>query len=125
MNEFKRWKFLPAGIGIILGLFIAASFLDILLAAIHPRFYSMGAFMAIFGVAGIFAALICYSVAIDMAPVKNEWARWTAIILIIISGIVFFFPLATLEGGEYEYAFKSFGVAMAAASLFFVKGKVE
>jgi hypothetical protein len=38
-------------------------------------------------------------------------------------GLLFFFLLAKMEGGEYEPAFKAFGAMMALSSLLFVKGK--
>lgn len=125
LNFINRCKYIAAAIGVMLTLFVAASLLDIVLAALHPRFYSIAAFMAIFGVAGIFAGVICYSVAMGMATVKNEGTRWSILLLLIFSGIAFFFPLATLEGGEYEAAFRSFGLTLALSSLLFVKGKIE
>jgi hypothetical protein len=60
-----------------------------------------------------------------MAPVKNEATRWSILLLLIASGIAFFFPLANMEGGEYEAAFRSFGLTLSLSSLLFVKGKVE
>lgn len=124
MNFITRWIYLPACIGIILLQFIAASLLDIVLDALYLRFYSTAAFIVIFGVAGIFAAVLCYSKAVGMATVKNEFTRWSVIILMIITGLFFFFLLAPLEGGEYEAAFKSYGVTLALSSLLFIKGNM-
>ena len=125
MSFVKRWKYLPAGIAVIMVIFIASSLLDVLLYALHPRFYSTAAFIVIFGVGGIFAGALCYAAAISVSPVKTEMARWSIIIMIIATGILFFFVLSALEDGEYAMAFKSFGVSLALTSLLFTKGKVE
>ena len=37
----------------------------------------------------------------------------------------FFFFLAKIEGGEYESAFKAYGVSVALTCLFFIKGNVQ
>ena len=125
MSLIKRWGYLPAVIGIIVLAFTLISLFDILIAVFYSRFYSTAAFIVIFGVGGIFAGIYCYSISIALAPVKNGFTRWSVIILMIITGLAFFFPLATLEGGEYEAAFKSFGVTLALSTLLFMKGKVE
>jgi hypothetical protein len=125
MKFITRWVYLAIGAGVILALFIAASLFDIVLAAIYPRFYSTAAFITVFGVAGIFAAVLCYGKSIVLAPVKNEFARWSIIALIWITALAFIFFLSALEGGEYQAAFISFGVALAITSLLFVKGKIE
>jgi hypothetical protein len=66
-----------------------------------------------------------YTYAIAQALVKNEFTRWSLIILLIITGLLFFLLLAKIEGGEYEAAFKAYGATMALSSLLFVKGKVD
>jgi hypothetical protein len=119
------FKPILACLGIIILFFIAVSLLDILIAVIYPRFYSNAAFVVTFGVGGVFAAAFGYTASIPLAPVKNEFARWSLIILMIVTGLLFFFFLAKLEGGEYEAAFKAFGATLAPASLLFMKGKVE
>lgn len=110
---------------IIIVLFVATGIFDVLLAAINPRFYSNAAFMAIYGVGGIFAALLSFTNAIKTFPEINEAARWSLIIANIIFGGIFFFPLAAIEGGEYEWAFKAFGLTLALGGFIFAKGKVE
>jgi hypothetical protein len=125
MNFIKRWRYLPVALVTITGLFIAASLLDIVVATLYSRFYTTAAFVVLFGVAGIFAAFISYTYAIAKAPVKNEFSRWSLIITIIITGLLFFFLLAPLDGGEYDAAFRSFGVTLALSSIFFMKGKIE
>jgi hypothetical protein len=122
MNYFKP---VIVCLGIILLLFVAVSLFDILIAAFYIRFYSNAAFIVTFGVGGVFAAAFGYTSAIMYAPIKNETARWTLIITMIISGLLFFFLLSRLEGGEYERAFKAFGATLALASLLFVRGEVE
>ena len=125
MNLVNRLKYLLAGPGVIPALFLSAGLLDIILASLFARFYSMAAFIVSFGVGGIFAGVFCYSAAISRAAVKNEMARWSIILMMITTGAVSFFFLSVLEGGEYEAAFKSFGVTLSLTSLLFVKGKVE
>ena len=125
MRHIKRWGYLPAGLFIIILFFTGTSIFDIVINAVYPRFYSTAAFIVIFGVGGIFAGVFCYTKSIDWSPVKNEVTRWSVIILMILTGLAFFFPLAALEGGEYEAAFRSYGFTLAITSLLFVKGKVE
>ena len=112
-------------IGIIILTLIAASLFDILLVFLYPRFYSNALFIVCFGVAGIFASFISYIQCISLAPEKNEFARWSLIILLIGTGLLFFFLLSEIEGGEYKVAFKSFGLTLAISTVFFMKGKVE
>ena len=125
MNYINHIKYLAIGLGVIIGIFVFASLMDIAIAVMNPRFYSNAAFITIFGVAGIFAGVICYFKAIEMAKEKNEFARWSIIILMIACGLLFFFPLAANEGGEYEAAFKAYGVTLALTSLLFMKGKID
>jgi len=101
------------------------SLFDIVLAVFSSRFYSNAAFITVFGVAGVFAACISYINCIAMAPKKNEFARWSLISTLIACGLLIFFFVARIEGGEYEIAFKAFGVTLALASLLFAKGKVD
>ena len=111
--------------GTVLSVFVVVSLFDIVLAVMNARFYSNAAFVVTFGVGGVFAAVLGYMNGISYAPVKNETARWSLIILLVVSGLLFFFVLAKLEGGEYEAAFKGYGATLSIASLLFVKGKVE
>lgn len=121
----KRIKPLLTAVGAIIIVFVAVSLFDILIAVLYARFYSPAAFVVTFGVGGIFAAVLSYQYGIDKATEKNETARWTLITLLIVTGLVFFFFLAKLEGGEYEAAFKAYGATLALGSLLFVKGKVD
>ena len=105
--------------------FVAASCLDILLVFFHPRFYSNAAFIVTFGAGGIFAGVLGYMYGIEKAIENKETARWILISLFIITGLLFFFFLAKLEGGEYESAFKAFGATLALSGLLFVKGKPD
>jgi len=111
--------------GIIVVVFIAVSLFDVVLAVLNPRFYSVAAFIITFGVGGIFAGTIAYTNGISLVEVKSEKARWTLIGFIILAGMLFFFPLSALEGGEYGPAFKAFGITLAASSLLFAKGKPD
>ena len=116
---------LLVAIAVITVFFILVSFLDIGIAFFYNRFYTNFLFIATFGVGGIFAAVFGYSYGIKASAEKNESVRWSLIITFIITGLLFFFFLARLEGGEYEPAFKAFGITLALGSLLFVKGKVE
>lgn len=120
-----RWKYLLACAGMILATFVAFSILDVIVAVRGMRFYSNAAFITVFGVGGIFAGMLSYINCIDMAPQKNEFARWSLIATIIGMGALFFFLLSELEGGEYRVPFKAFGVTTAACTLLFMKGKID
>ena len=61
----------------------------------------------------------------QQAVETNEIARWVLIALQIFSGLLFFFLLSKIEGGEYEPAFRAFGATLAFGSLLFIKGKTE
>lgn len=125
MNLARLLKPLLACICIIIIVFVAVSLLDILIAVFFARFYTNAAFIITFGVGGVFAATLAYTGGMDFFSIKDEWARWFLIIMLIITGFIFFFPLAKLEGGEYEAAFKAYGATLALGSLLFVKGTVD
>ena len=125
MNFINRWVYLPACLGIIILFFTLTSLFDIVIATFYPRFYSLAAFIVSFGVGGVFACVFCYAKAIDFATVKNEFTRWSVIILIWITALLFIFLLSVLEGGEYEAAFISFGITLALTTLLFIKGSVS
>ncbi|MBC7872776.1 MAG: hypothetical protein H7Y01_02205 [Ferruginibacter sp.] len=120
----KHAKSLLATLLAIIIVFAAASLLDIIIATINSRFYTTAAFIVIFGVAGVFAATLGFMYGMEAAAAKNEFTRWSLIIFIILAGLVFFFFLAKIEGGDYEPAFKAYGATMTFSTLLFVKGKV-
>ncbi len=124
MNIIKRWIYLPACAGIIVFMFILTSLLDVVLAVFSQRFYSTAAFIVMFGVGGVFAAMFSYTKAVDFAGLKNEFTRWSSIILIWIMALLFIFLFSVLEGGEYAAAFISFGITLALTTLLFMKGEV-
>jgi hypothetical protein len=57
--------------------------------------------------------------AINLSPEKNEWARWSLIVTLIIAGLLFFFLLSEIEGGEYAAAFKAFEFTLVLTSFIF------
>jgi hypothetical protein len=105
--------------------FIAISLFDIVLAVLYARFYSNAAFITTFGIGGVFAGLMAYTYGISVAKNKNETARWTLIGLLMGIGLLFFFFLARLEGGEYEAAFKAYGLTTGLSPLLMAKGKPD
>jgi hypothetical protein len=105
--------------------FIAISLFDIVLAVLYARFYSNAAFFTTFGIGGVFAGLMAYTYGISVAKNKNETARWTLIGLLMGIGLLFFFFLARLEGGEYEAAFKAYGLTTGLSPLLMAKGKPD
>lgn len=111
--------------GIIFIMLVVTSLFDILLVFFNPRFYSPALFIVTFGVGGVFAAVFSYMYGIQLSPEKNEIARWSIISTLIISGLLFFFFLAKIEGGEYSAAFKAYGVMLCISSLLFKSGKVD
>lgn len=126
MNTFwQRWRYLAFVIGVITGIFVFASIADIVIAALNGRFYSNAVFITLFGVAGVFASFLSYTSGIDYAPVKNAFAKWSIIIIQISIGLLIFFLLSELEGGEYRVPFKAFGVTLFICSIFFIKDKFE
>ena len=118
----KLLKIIALGLGVIIGIFVFASLGDIVIAVMNARFYSDAAFITIFGVAGIFAGVISYTMITDQGKEKDKFTHWSTIILMVGCGLIFFFPLATIEGGEYKAAFKAYGATLALVSLFFIKG---
>jgi hypothetical protein len=99
---------------------IAVSIVDIFISVLFSRFYSSVAFIVTFGIGGMFAAVLAYMYAKDQMTNRDEMSRWMIILWIILAGILFFFPFANLEGGEYASAFKAYGATLALGSLLFV-----
>lgn len=120
LRHFK--PFLIAACVIII-VFVAVSLLDVLVSVLYARFYSTAAFITTFAVGGVFAAVLGFQAGVDTAAKKDEMTRWGLIVFLIGSGLLYFLVLSKLEGGEYEAAFKGYGVTLALGSLFFVKGK--
>ncbi len=125
MNVRNRLFSLVLCLGIIILMFTITSLLDIAIAIIYPRFYSTAAFVVTFGVGGVFAGIFSYSKAVGYALVKNEFTRWSVLILIWVTATLFIYPLSVLEGGEYKAAFIAYGITLAFTTLLFVKGKIE
>ena len=125
MKLMKQLTPLLVCAGIILLMLIIISLFDILLFFFYSRFYSKAAFIVTFGVGGVFAGIFAYMNSIKLAPEKKETARWSLILSIITLGLLFFFLISKIEGGEYEPAFKSFGITLALTSFLFTKGKVD
>ncbi len=125
MNFFKKWRYLPAATGMILLIFVLTIVLDVIVAIVNIRFYSNAAFIVIFGVGGVFAGLLSYSQAISLSIKKDEFARWSVLIIIVVTGLLFSIPLAKLQGGEYAAAFRSFGIMTSLSCLLFAKGKID
>ncbi len=120
MNKLKPYVIC---LGIIIAGLVLASLLDIVLAALMPRFYSTAAFIVIFGVAGIIVSLLCFVTATDLGNKPGMKLKWPIIIFLACTGIIFFTLLAKFEGGEYRAAFQSYGVTLALSSFIFVKEK--
>ena len=98
---------------------VLASIMDILLAALGEFFgnYSYTLFIVVFGVAGIFAAVFTLSPPERFK--KTPVPLWVSVIYNILIGLLYYFPFALLEGGEYQPAFRSLGLMLVAGSLFF------
>jgi len=124
MKFLQLWKPVLVALITVFIVFAAAGIFDIILAVLHPRFYSNAAFCVIFGVAGIFASIFAFSYGKAAATEQNKTTRWVLTVTIIIAALVFFFVLAPIENDEYEWACRSFAITLAAASLFFAKEKI-
>jgi membrane-bound acyltransferase YfiQ involved in biofilm formation len=92
---------------------------------LNTRFYSSVSLIVTFGAGGVFAAVFSYYDSLNRAPVKNELARWSIIITMILAGLLFIFFLSPIQDREYESAFTSFGSTLGFCSLLFVRGKIE
>lgn len=119
----KLLRSLLATTAAIIIVLVAVSLLDILIAVFYLRFYTSAAFAATFGVGGVFAAVLGYTYGIEQDTGKNELTRWAIIIFLFLCGLLFFFLLAKIEGGEYELAFKAYGATLALSSFLFVRDK--
>lgn len=108
---------------IVIG-FVAVSIFDIVVAVMNLRFYSTLAFITLFGVGGVFAAFLANSSALNGTK-KTTADRWVVLITIIVTSAIFFFPLAAIEGGEYEAAFKAYGLTMALTCIVIWKTKMD
>jgi len=89
------------------------------------RFYTDAVFITLFGVAGIFAALLGYLFGMDTAINKNKATRISLSLFLILFGLLFFFLFSALEGGEYKTPFKAYGITITATSLFLLSGKLD
>jgi hypothetical protein len=107
-------------IAMILLAFVAASIFDVILAAIGFFAYSNGAFITVFGVGGVFAGFLGYMAAMEKASKTGRIDSIGIIAMQVIIGLLFFFPIAAIEGGEYRVPFKAFGLMLALSSLFFL-----
>jgi hypothetical protein len=101
-----------------------ASFIVVLFSVLNTRFYSSGSLMITFGAGGVFAAVFSFYDSLTVAPAKNELARWSIIITMIIAGLLFIFFLSPIQNREYESAFTSFGSTLAFSSLLFIRGRM-
>ncbi|NOT51235.1 MAG: hypothetical protein HOP10_08150 [Chitinophagaceae bacterium] len=121
----KLLKPLLATTATIIIVFVAVSLLDIVISAFYLRFYTSAAFIVTFGVGGVFAAVLGYTYGTEQAPEKNETIRWTIIIFLVLCGLLFFFLLSKIEGGEYKPAFMAYGITLVSGSFLFIKNKLE
>lgn len=125
MGTWQRIRPVLTATGILfLGLLVTTLF-DILLVFTQPRFYSNALFIVTFGVGGVFAAVFAYMKGIERSEQKDEMARWSLVGLLVIAGILLYFVIARLEGGEYAFPFRAYGISIALTSLIFVRGKVD
>lgn len=104
--------------------FVAVSLFDILVAVLYARFYSTAAFIVLFGVGGVFAGILAYGYGISQLKEMGQMGRLLIAGFIVLLGLFFFFFLAKLEGGEYEAAFKSYGITSAFAAVVLAKEKL-
>lgn len=120
-----KWGILLQVIGMVLGIVIAglvvASILDIIIAVFNIRFYNEVAFVATFVVAGVFVASIAYINIAESPLYKSPLTHYMVLGVLFICGILFFFLLAKLEGGEYEVAFKGYGASLFISSFLFIR----
>lgn len=120
-------KSLLAIVFIMLLMVIAASLLDIILAALVPRFYSRVFMIVSFVVLGFFSGIFSYDAAMD--KIENSRRQKSArpvILLIIICGALLYYPVALLVGGkEYNWPIKSFAIAQALSAVILWKSRLQ
>jgi hypothetical protein len=121
----KRITPLLVALAMIILLLLATSLLDILLVFFYARFYTSILFIVTFGVGGVFAGTMGYMYGMQSAMYKDELTRWMLIIFIILIGLLLFLVVVIFEGGEYEGAFRAYGITMALSTLLFIRGKAE
>ncbi len=119
----KSLRSILAATACIIIVFVAVSLLDIIISVLYSRFYSSLAFIVTFGIGGIFAAVLSYMYGVQEDVESNSLLRWILVSFLIVCGLIIFFLLAKLEGGEYEPAFKAYGATLALGSLLFAFGK--
>lgn len=102
---------------------VAVSFIDIFIAAWYGRGYSTAVFVVLFGVGGVFGTVFSYMSAIESVRENRNRVKWWVIGFLIFSGLLIFFLIAKLEGGEYEGPFKAFGLMTALTTLLFFNDK--
>ena len=126
MNLIKQWKYLLTCLNIIVFSFLFVSFFFVLFSVLNERFYSSESLTITFGAGGIFAAVFSYYDSLNMAPAKNDQARWSLISMLhsLLLQTIYFF-LSPIQNGEYESAFRSFGSSLAFSSLLFVWKRME
>jgi hypothetical protein len=124
MHLKNRFISLLLALGIIMLMFTIIRLLDIVISVFYARFYSNAAFVVTFGVGGVFACVFSFLKAVEYAVHKNEFTRWSVIILIWVTAALFIYPLSVLEGGEYQAAFISYGITLAFTTLLFINGKI-
>lgn len=108
---------------IIIIVFVGISLLDVFISVIYARFYTTAALVTTFGVGGIFAAVFGFQYGAEANTAKDEKTRWSLILFMLVAGLLFFFLLASMEGGEYEAAFKGFGITLSLGGFLFSRGK--
>ncbi len=124
MGLTKSMQAVIMPIVISLAALIAASFLDIVLSALMPRFSSQGLTITCFAVSGVFFGLFCYSTSLDQLEIeeRERFAKCNAVVTIVLSALIFFI-VAPLSGWEYKIPFKAFAITGALMVLFLWKTK--
>jgi drug/metabolite transporter (DMT)-like permease len=92
----------------------------VILAAIGFDDYTNAVFIVVFGVGGIFAGILGYMAALDRITPGDRLTSVAILAMQIIIGLLFFFPIAAIEGGEYRVPFKAFGCMLVLSSVFFL-----
>lgn len=118
MKPIHHAKSFLTVITVVIIMLVAVSIFDILLAVVYSRFYTSALFAITFAVAGIFAGFFSYAYGTKLHKENAGKARWPVTAMIVLTGIIFCFLIAPLEGGEYEVPFITFGIALIAGALF-------
>lgn len=111
-------------IGINLVWLVLACLLDIVAAALVPRFDSFGLTLTWLAVAGVFSGVFCLSVGFD--SVDNEYkpkASLHTVLLVVALCLLLFVIVAPASGVAYNWPLRAFAITQTMVVIFLHREK--